>query len=96
MLFALDAMGGDKAPAEQCKGAILACEEDRELNVALVGRKDALAPHLEKASESVRSRINIVEADEVIGMGDNPSASIRSKKNSSLRIAVEMVRSARP
>jgi len=93
MLFALDAMGGDKAPAEPCKGAILACEEDRDLNVALVGRKDVLAPHLEKASESARSRISIVEADEVIGMGDNPSASIRSKKNSSLRIAVEMVRS---
>ena len=93
MLFALDAMGGDKAPAEPCKGAILACEEDHDLNVALVGRKDVLAPHLEKASDSVRSRISIVEADEVIGMGDNPSASIRSKKNSSLRIAVEMVRS---
>ena len=93
MLFALDAMGGDKAPAETCKGAVLACEEDQDLNVALVGRKDALAQYLEKASESVRSRINIVEAEEVIGMGDNPSASIRSKKNSSLRIAMEMVRS---
>ena len=93
MLFALDAMGGDKAPAEPCKGAILACEEDPDLNVALVGRKSAIASYLEKAAETVRSRINIVEADEIIGMGDNPSASIRSKKNSSLRIAMEMVRS---
>ena len=92
MLFALDAMGGDKAPAEPCKGAILACEEDSGLSVALVGRKDAIAPYLEKAPERVRSRISIAEADEVIGMGDIPSASIRSKKNSSLRIAMEMVR----
>ena len=93
MLFALDAMGGDKAPAEPCKGAILACEEDHDLSIALIGKRDALAPYLEKASESVRSRISIVEADEVIGMGDVPSASIRNKKKSSLRVALEMVRS---
>ncbi|MDR1137732.1 MAG: phosphate acyltransferase PlsX [Synergistaceae bacterium] len=92
MLFALDAMGGDKAPAEPCKGAILACGEDKDLSVALVGPKDAIKPYLESAGTSVRSRIDIVEANEVIGMGDNPSASIRSKKKSSLRVAMEMVR----
>ncbi|MDR1509530.1 MAG: phosphate acyltransferase PlsX [Synergistaceae bacterium] len=93
MLFALDVMGGDKAPAEPCKGAILACREDEELSVALVGAEDAIRPYLESAADSVRSRISIVKANEVIGMGDNPSASIRSKKNSSLRVAMEMVRS---
>ncbi|MDR0765297.1 MAG: phosphate acyltransferase PlsX [Synergistaceae bacterium] len=93
MLFALDAMGGDKAPAEPCNGAVLACGEDPELSVALVGRKDAIAPYLENAARGVLSRINIVEADEVIGMGDTPSTSIRGKKNSSLRIVMEMVRS---
>jgi glycerol-3-phosphate acyltransferase PlsX len=93
MLFALDAMGGDKAPAEPCKGAILACDEDHGLNIALVGKRAAIEPYLAGAPESARSRISIVEADEVIGMGDVPSASIRSKKNSSLRVAMEMVRS---
>ncbi|MDR2779611.1 MAG: phosphate acyltransferase PlsX [Synergistaceae bacterium] len=92
MLFALDAMGGDNAPAEPCKGAILACRGDGELSVALVGPKDAIIPYLESAPGEARSRISVVEADEVIGMGDNPSASIRSKKNSSLRVAMEMVR----
>ncbi|MDR1472509.1 MAG: phosphate acyltransferase PlsX [Synergistaceae bacterium] len=92
MLFALDAMGGDKAPAEPCMGAVLACEENAEMSVALVGRREAIEPHLEDASSSARSRIGIVEADEVIGMGDNPSASIRTKKNSSMRVAMEMVR----
>ena len=93
MLFALDAMGGDHAPAEPCKGAILACEDDHDLNVALVGKRNAIEPYLERAPDGVRSRISIVEADEIIGMGDVPSASIRSKKTSSLRIAMEMVRS---
>ncbi|MDR1133522.1 MAG: phosphate acyltransferase PlsX [Synergistaceae bacterium] len=94
MLFTLDAMGGDKAPAAPCGGAVLACREDPELSVALVGRKEAIAPYLENVERDVMSRINIVEADEVIGMGDTPSTSIRSKKNSSLRIALEMVRAA--
>lgn len=92
MLFALDAMGGDFAPAEPCKGAILACTEHADLSVALVGIKEQIEPHLKGAESSVRSRIHVVEASEVIGMGDNPAVSIRNKKNSSLRIAMEMVR----
>lgn len=92
MIFALDAMGGDHAPAEPCKGAILACREHAELEVALVGMKDEIERHIATAEPSVRSRLNIVPADEVIGMGDNPAASIRGKKNSSLRVAMEMVR----
>lgn len=91
MLFALDAMGGDHAPAEPCKGAVLACRQNPELSVALVGRKDRIEPYLESAEGAVRSRIHIVEAGEVIGMGDNPASSIRSKKNSSMRVALEMV-----
>lgn len=92
MLFALDAMGGDYAPQAPCKGAILACRENADLAVALIGIKDQLEPHLEEAEASVRARIDIVEASEVIGMGDNPAVSIRGKKNSSMRIAMEMVR----
>jgi glycerol-3-phosphate acyltransferase PlsX len=94
MLFALDAMGGDHAPAEPCKGAVLACEDDHDLHVALVGKRNAIEPYLERAPGGVRSRISIVEADEVIGMGDAPTTSIRNKKNSSLRVAMEMVRSS--
>ena len=49
--------------------------------------------HLDAADGSTLSRIHVVPASEVIGMGDNPAASIRTKKNSSMRIAMEMVRS---
>lgn len=92
MLFALDAMGGDHAPEEQCKGAILACADNPDLDVALVGIRSGMERYLDDVPNSVRSRINIVDASEVIGMGDNPVASIRSKKDSSLRVALEMVR----
>lgn len=93
MLFSLDAMGGDLAPEAPCRGAVLACREDAELSVALVGQSKLIEPFIADAPSDVRSRISIVEADEVIGMGDNPAVSIRGKKHSSLRIAMEMVRS---
>ena len=93
MLIALDAMGGDHAPLEPCNAAILACREQPHLSVALIGDSEKIKPIIEKAEKNVRSRLNIVPADEVINGGDSPSISIRRKKNSSLVIGFEMVRS---
>ena len=93
MLIALDAMGGDHAPEEPCKAAIQACQHDPELSVALVGDSERIKPIIEKAGASVRSRLSIVHTDEVITGSDSPSLSIRRKKNSSLVVCFNMVRS---
>ncbi|MDD4159982.1 MAG: phosphate acyltransferase PlsX [Synergistaceae bacterium] len=93
MLIALDAMGGDHAPLEPCNAAIIACREQPHLSVALIGDSEKIKPIIEKAEKNVRSRLSIVPADEVINGGDSPSISIRRKKNSSLVIGFEMVRS---
>ena len=93
MLIALDAMGGDHAPEEPCKAAIQACQHDPELSVALVGDSERIKPIIEKADASVRSRLSIVHTDEVITGSDSPSLSIRRKKNSSLVVCFNMVRS---
>jgi len=93
MLIALDAMGGDHAPLEPCHGAILACREQPHLSVALIGDSEKIKPIIEKAEQNVRSRLSIVPADEVINGGDSPSISIRRKKNSSLVIGFNMVKS---
>lgn len=93
MLIALDAMGGDHAPLEPCNGAILACREQPHLSVALIGDSEKIKPIIEKAEQNVRSRLSIVPADEVINGGDSPSISIRRKKNSSLVIGFNMVKS---
>lgn len=93
MLIALDAMGGDHAPEEPCKGAILACREKPHLSIALVGDSEKIKPLVEKAERNVRSRLSIVHTDEVINGNDSPSLSIRRKKNSSLVVGFEMVRS---
>ncbi|MBQ9881938.1 MAG: phosphate acyltransferase PlsX, partial [Synergistes sp.] len=92
MLIALDAMGGDHAPEEPCKGAIIACAKKPDLSVALIGDSEKIKPFVEKAEAGIRSRLHIVHADEVITGSDSPSISIRRKKRSSLVTAFEMVR----
>ena len=92
MLIALDAMGGDYAPEEPCRGAVIACRKKPDLSVALIGDSEKIKPIVEKAEAAVRSRLHIVHTDEVITGSDSPSISIRRKKRSSLVTAFEMVR----
>lgn len=93
MLIALDAMGGDHAPEEPCKGAILACKRSPGLSVVLLGDSEKIKPLIEKADAGIRSRLSVVHTTDVITGSDSPSISIRRKKHSSLVVGFEMVRS---
>lgn len=93
MILAVDAMGGDHGPSEICKAALMACEEYHDLELALVGSEPLMTPLLEKAATSISRRISIVHTDERVEMNEHPTLAIRKKKNSSIRIAMEMVRS---
>lgn len=88
--IALDAMGGDFAPANTVAGAILAA---RELGsrVLLVGREDEIARELEKHGAR-DSSLSIVHASETVAMDDPPAMALRRKKDSSLRVAANLVR----
>ena len=86
-------MGGDHGPSEVCRGAIAACEEHSDLELVLVGNSSDIEPMLDGASPDVSGRISIVHAEERIGMDEHPTVAIRKKRHSSLRIAMEMVRS---
>ena len=92
LMIAIDAMGGDNAPLEICKGAIVACKEFDDINIALVGDAEQIKKCIEENSVSENSRISIVHADERIEMDDHPTLSIRKKRRSSMRLAMEMVR----
>lgn len=82
---AVDAMGGDKAPAEIVAGAVQA---SRELGVpvVLVGRSSEIGD---------TGELEVVEAGEVIAMDEDPATSVRRKKDSSLVRAAELVRDGR-
>jgi len=88
---ALDAMGGDNAPACNVEGAIQAVNENKNLQVYLVGRTDAIEPLLE-GKEYDKERLLIVDAPEVIENAEPPVMAIRKKKESSIVKAMNMVK----
>lgn len=91
IVVALDAMGGDYAPVETVKGAVLAVEERPEIKVILVGKEPEILAELSKYSYPAE-RIEVVAATEVIEMGDVPTNAVRQKKDSSLVVAMRLVR----
>jgi len=94
VLIALDAMGGDHGPQELIAGALLAVEQD-DLTIALVGDEAVLSKHLEGVSgnKGKTQRLQIVHAPTVIGMDENPVDAIRKKRDSSIMIAFDLVKS---
>jgi len=92
MIIAVDAMGGDRAPHVTVEGAYLAVEE-LEVTIALVGDKDIIEPLLEEHKfRKKKGSIVVVHAPEVVSMSESPSVALRKKKNSSISVALEMVK----
>ncbi len=89
---ALDAMGGDHAPEETVKGAVLAVAENQNVIVYLFGKEDALQAELDKYKDADRSRLIVKACSEVVAMAEKPIVAIRAKKDSSLVKALEFVR----
>jgi glycerol-3-phosphate acyltransferase PlsX len=89
--IALDAMGGDNAPRVEVEGAALALQElPSEFRVQLVGRSADIEGALTKTTGVDRSRIDIVDAPEVVGMGEKPLAAVRGKPRSSIAVGLEL------
>ena len=88
---AVDAMGGDYAPAEAVKGAVAAVLEKENVEVLLVGKQEILEKELESCTYP-KERIRIVPASEVIETGEPPVAAIRGKKDSSIVVGMKLVR----
>lgn len=87
---ALDAMGGDHAPAATVIGAVEAARSFG-LHVLLVGREAEIQRELARV-RPVPEGIDIVDAPEVVAMDDRPTAPVRTKQESSLAVAIRLVR----
>jgi glycerol-3-phosphate acyltransferase PlsX len=98
-------MGGDRHPQVEVEGVIDALAEYSDVVISLVGRVNQIDSCVEniaaghgsdharmKVIPRIKDRLVIVNADEVIEMGDSPSHAIRAKKNSSIAIASKMCR----
>ena len=91
MKIIIDAMGGDNAPQEIVKGAAMALSQDRELKVVLTGDEAKIKAALAGLAYDP-ARLEIVHCTEVITNDDAPTLAIRQKKDSSLVVALKMLK----
>jgi glycerol-3-phosphate acyltransferase PlsX len=89
---AVDAMGGDNAPGEIIKGAVLAVLDKKDIKIILVGKEDVIAKGLSEYDYD-KERIKIVPAEDIISNNEAPVMAIRRKKNSSIVVALNLVKS---
>ena len=87
----IDAMGGDFAPLNNILGAVQALEEIKDIDLFLVGEKDEIEKVLSR-EHIFFNKDNIIHADQIIAMGDNPTSALKAKPDSSLIVGVESVR----
>jgi glycerol-3-phosphate acyltransferase PlsX len=92
---AIDVMSGDHEPREYVAGALRALEDDAELRVLLVGDPQLIGTALAAAPAAVRARVETVAASQVVTMEEKPREAIRHKKDSSMRVAVDLVHEGR-
>jgi glycerol-3-phosphate acyltransferase PlsX len=90
-VIALDAMGSDRAPKPEIEGAIHAAR-NYDVRVLLVGPKDIVQAELDRHPSFARLPIEIVHASEVITMEDKAVQAVRSKRDSTMRVGVRLVR----
>jgi phosphate acyltransferase len=89
--IAVDAMGGDNAPAAEVEGAVRAAKA-YAVQIILVGKQDAVRRELNQYEDARSLPIEIVHASERITMEDSAARSVRNKRDSSIRVASRMVR----
>jgi len=91
VIIAVDAMGGDNAPFEIVKGAVEAVNESTEIVIKLCGKEKEIEEVLKQYTYD-SERLEIVNCEEVTATDEHPVQAVRTKKNSSLVVSMNMVR----
>ena len=92
MKIVLDAMGGDYAPSSTVEGAIEAISENKDLSVVLVGDEKEITSELAKR-ECSNLPITVRHASQIVEMDESPLTALRRKKDSSIRVSMDLVKS---
>ena len=90
--ISIDCMGGDHGPAVTVPAAISFVESEPDAELILVGLEDLLLAELKKHKASGHPRLSIVNATEVVEMDDTLEVALRRKKDSSMRVAINLVK----
>ena len=92
-VIALDAMGSDRAPKPEIEGAIQAARH-YGVRIVLVGREPQIRAELDRHRSAANLPLEIVHAGEVISMHDKAAQAVRTKRDSSMRVGLRLVREA--
>ena len=87
-------MGGDHGPPVTVAASVSFLRAHADCELALVGRREEIEPLLASGAD-VRSRLQLVHAEEVVSMDDPPAVALRSKRGSSMRLAINLVKEGR-
>jgi glycerol-3-phosphate acyltransferase PlsX len=93
--IAIDVMSGDHEPREYVSGALRALADDPELRALLVGERELISAALQTLPPAVRARAEVIAASQVVSMEEKPREAIRRKKDSSMRVAIDLVHEGR-
>ena len=91
-VIAVDAMGGDLGPPMIVPAVAALLRSNEHARVKLVGLPGELGPRVDAVPAAERERLEIVPASEIIAMDEPPADALRKKKDSSMRIALNLVR----
>ena len=87
---AIDCMGGDHGPVVTVPAALELLRKHEDVHAILVGLEEKIRPHLHGETPP---RLSLRHASEVVGMDESPALAIRNKKDSSMRVALDLVKS---
>ncbi|MDG1074905.1 MAG: phosphate acyltransferase PlsX [Methylophilaceae bacterium] len=90
--IAIDAMGGDHGPHVTVPAALRALKEDSQLTIILVGLEDAIQAELIANKASTGPNLHIYQASEVVLMDETPQSAMKNKKDSSMRVAINLTK----
>jgi len=89
---AIDCMGGDHGPHVTVPAALNFLKSNSDVDVVLVGLRDAIEAELKARGSRSSPRLRVHHASEVVLMDESPALALRNKKDSSIRVAVELVK----
>ena len=89
--IAIDAMGGDHGPAVTVAAAMSFLRDHGDARLLLVGRRGEIEPLLASGGD-VLARAEVIHTDEVVAMDDPPAMALRGKRNSSMRLAINLIK----
>src|SRR5580692_5992245 len=94
LTIAIDCMGGDHGPKVTVPAAIAFLQSNHDARVILVGREQDIRAQLDAAKDVAQEALEIRHASEVIAMDEAPAQAIRNKKDSSMRVALDLLKAS--